>query len=702
VAGLRRDLEGRQLVARALLALALALGGTGVAFAAGSPSSGKYREPPGGVTALLCLGFVTFAALGLLVVVRAAGHRIGWLLTAIGLLFLTGFAAEAVAKRLAAGGNVGGIVPALSWLDSWAWTVALSLVVITLLLFPTGRPPSAAWRPVVAVAVVAGVAQWAATAFAPGPLDAGAHVTNPLGVPGAKGALHTAGALSGVAGLLLLLAAVVSLFVRFRRAERDERQQIRWVALAALATLSSLPLVALAGALGGWIVAVPFLLAVAAVPSATAVAVLRYRLYDIDIVINRALVLVLLTAVISGVYVGIVVGAGAVIGSSQRVPLSILAAAVVAVAINPARTVLQRLADRVVFGRRATPYQVLTDFADRIAGQWAPDELLPRTVGMTADATGAAIVAVYVGDEEQLAVAATTPPGADVPATLRLEETSGFDLVHAVRDRGVVLGALALRKPSGARVTAADERLVGYLASHAGLMLGHVRLTTELQRKVADLDRQAAELRSSRQRLVKAQDEERRRLERDLHDGAQQDLIAIMAKARLARNQLDRGESEAASGTVAEIQEDAHRALVEVREVARGIFPPVLADRGLVAAIEARAARLPLPVQLEAHLATVRLPADVETAAYFVVAEAFANVLKHAAAEHVQVQVTATPEQLRLAVRDDGRGLNGSTPGSGLTGMRDRIAALGGELTVSRADPRGTELLARIPLGLRP
>lgn len=689
----------RRAAALAIWAASLVLSALGVGYAAAGSATPHHAQPPFAVALVIGTGFLAFTTLGLVVVLRARGHRIGWLLQAIGFLFLTGQAAEAVAKHLGPGSGAPGLVDVLSWWDAWAWQLALSLVVVTLLLFPTGSVPARRWRAVLWADLVAAAGGMLATALQPGRLDAGAHVSNPLGVAGATAALHGLRSVSNVLQLLGLVGSFAALATRYRRGEREERQQLRWLALAAGATAVSGLLVPLGAAAGVSLVAVPFFLAVVGVPGAMAVAVLRYRLYDIEIVVNRVLVFLLLTAAIAATFAIIVAGVGALVGEQQRPALSLLAAAVVAVVLNPFRLVAQRLVDRIVLGRRSTPYQVLTEFADRISGEWGAAELLSRMAGMTADATGAALCAVYVQLGDALVLAAKTPPHADVPQALQLAAPNSFDLVHPVTDHGVVLGALALRKGAGTRLTGSDERIVGYLASHAGLLLGHVRLTAELERHAADLAAQAEELRSSRERLVRAQDQERRRLERDIHDGAQQDLIAIMAKARLARNQLERNDTDTTLATIEELRSDAQQALTDLRELAHGIFPPVLADRGLVAAVQTRAARLPVAVTVRAEPhCDGDLPPDVEGAAYFVVAEAFTNVVKHAGADSVDVEIRRLPAQLDITIRDDGCGLDGATPGTGIIGMSDRVSALGGTVDVRRADPRGTQVVVSIPL----
>jgi signal transduction histidine kinase len=211
---------------------------------------------------------------------------------------------------------------------------------------------------------------------------------------------------------------------------------------------------------------------------------------------------------------------------------------------------------------------------------------------------------------------------------------------------------------------------------------------------------QLDELAKSRARIVVAQDEERRRIERDIHDGVQQQVVALIAKLRLARNRLGRGES--ADRVLAEVQSDAGELLVDLRELAHGIHPPVLTDGGLVAAVESRAARLPMTVLVRADdaLRGSRFDPDVEAAAYFVVCEALTNVVKHAAAHEAAVELAAVDGHLSLVVRDDGAGtavVNGR--GHGLTNLRDRVEALGGRLVIDSRAGAGTSVSAELPVG---
>jgi signal transduction histidine kinase len=276
--------------------------------------------------------------------------------------------------------------------------------------------------------------------------------------------------------------------------------------------------------------------------------------------------------------------------------------------------------------------------------------------------------------------------GADDAGLPAMDATLGLRVAH----HGELLGALSLEKAPGERLTPAEEHLARDLAAGAGLVLRNVRLTEEL---LARLD----ELHASRQRIVAAQDAERRRLERNIHDGAQQQLVALAVKVRLARGLCGR-DPQKASAMLADVEGEVAQALEDLRDLARGIYPPLLADQGLVSALRAQARKAPVPVSVEAH-GVERYPQEVEAAVYFCVLEALQNVAKYAGATRVEVRVGAEAGRLSFAVQDDGAGFDPSAKGfgTGLQGMSDRLAALGGALTVASSPGRGSTISGWLP-----
>jgi len=238
-------------------------------------------------------------------------------------------------------------------------------------------------------------------------------------------------------------------------------------------------------------------------------------------------------------------------------------------------------------------------------------------------------------------------------------------------------------KPGNEPLTPAERGLVTDLASQAGLVLRNGALI--------------AELRASRQRLVRAQDDERRRLERNLHDGAQQQLVSLSVKVRLAQSLVGQ-EDERARDMLDEVRADSRAALEELRDLARGIYPPLLADRGLAAALGAQARKSPIPVSIDPE-GSRRYSEDVESAVYFCVLEALNNVAKYAEASHVTVHLSEREGNLRFEVTDDGQGFAcGVSTGTGLRGMADRMDAIGGRLHVASEPGRGTTVVGEVPV----
>jgi len=427
------------------------------------------------------------------------------------------------------------------------------------------------------------------------------------------------------------------------------------------------------------------------------VAILKYRLYNIDVVISKTVVYAVLAAFITAVYVLLVVGVGALAGAGGRpsLGLSILATAVVAVAFQPVRERVQRLANRLVYGRRATPYEALAQLSERMAGTYATEELLPRMALIVAAATGADRADVWLRDGDVLRADASWPAGAEPPSPVPLAgdelPASGAGHLVAVRHRGELLGALSVTKKRGDTVTPTEDRLIGNLASQAGLVLRNAGLTEQLLARLA-------ELRASRERLVTTQDTERQRLERDLRDGPQRELAGLAGKLGDAARALDHDEARA-KALLDEVTSEIAGALAGLRELARGIYPPLLADMGIAAALDAQARRAPIPVSVETD-GIGRYPEEVEAAVYFCALEALRGAAWHADATHASVRLSANGGDLRFEVTGDGQ-----RPGAGagpwdadLQAMADRVDALGGEILIAAAPGRGTRINGRVPV----
>jgi signal transduction histidine kinase len=397
------------------------------------------------------------------------------------------------------------------------------------------------------------------------------------------------------------------------------------------------------------------------------------------------------------VYVVVVLGGGALIGhtSSPHVGLSVLATAVVALGFEPVRSRLEVLTSQAVHGGRQPPYEVLSRISQALTGSYSSEELPARMAEVLADGTGAKAAQVWLVVDGRRTLAATWPPptadvspgAGDLPGRRELP----------VRQAGELLGVLAVQERDGVPLTPVEERLFAGLANQAGLVLRGARLRAELEHRRDELSTRAAELRVSRQRLVDVQDAERRRLERDIHDGAQQHLVALAVNLRLAHTLAGRS-PERADQLVAEQRKAATATIETIIGLSRGIYPSLLVDKGLAAALRAAISTSPLPVRLGVS-EIGRYPAGLEAAAYFCVLEALQNAAKHSSAQAIRVELGGAPGVLTVTVEDDGSGFDlGTTPaGAGLANMRDRVESVGGSLTIKTTAARGTLVEARLP-----
>jgi signal transduction histidine kinase len=698
----------RRFLPWALCALALAIGvvttSVVVLVPAGVPAGGRL---PLAFWLSFLLAQAASAVVGAVVATRQPRNPIGWMLIGIGIcLGLDGGGQYITNAAFAPPGTYP--IPALVGLLSLpAWTLGLGLFLLMLSVFPDGRALSTRWRWLLRLSIlgllVTAFSQW----FDPEALyNAGTgyqlKLANPIGIPAATkvilGIQHAAGIITL---LIALISGLASSVIRYRRGSSELRHQVKWVLVAVtFVGLTSAVSIWLGNALPDW-TGVILGIAYLAVPVSIAAAVLKYRLYDIDVVISRTLVYGALAAFITSVYVAIVVGIGTLVGSGGKpnLALSIVATAIVAVAFQPVRERIQKVANRLVYGKRATPYEVLSQFSERVAESYAADDVLPRMAHVLADGTGADRAQVWLRAGPTLRSAAVWPnangaapaesPGSVPLAGDTVPEISDATRVVEVRHQGELLGALTVTKRQGESLTPVEEKLLDDLAGQAGLVLKNVGLTAELLQRLEDL-------RASRQRLVAAQDEERRRLERNLHDGAQQNLVALKVKLGLAEIFAEKDPARA-KATLAELKVDTDEALETLRDLARGIYPPLLADKGLVAAFEAQARKATLPVTVETN-SVGRYSQDIEAAVYFCCLEALQNVQKYAGASKATVRLTEEADELRFQVFDDGKGFDPilAKKGSGLTNMEDRFQALGGSIQVTSAVGRGTTVTGAV------
>ncbi len=640
---------------------------------------------------------------------RRPENALSWIMVGLGVAIGVGALLSSYAGY-AVNGGIGGRRLGLiaQAFDNPMWVpVVVPPVTFMLLLFPDGHLPSPRWRWFARILAVCLAIVYLTIVLAPGKFgDEAAQFAeyrNPLGLEALRPVLSIT-ILSIVMLPIGVIGSLVALVLRFRRSSGVERLQLRLLVATAtfVAVLYTVALlISFAGSWGvnqpGWML---FLQNVSVfsfglIPIAIGVSVLRYHLFDIDVVINRALLFGTLAVFITAVYVGVVVGIGALVGNTGDPILSAVAAAIIAIAFQPVRTRARRFADRLVYGDRAAPYEVLSEFSERLGNAYANDELLPRMARALAGGTGAVRADVWVRIGEELVPEATWPHDAEALSPITaveddVGEVSSFRMREPIRHQGELLGALSIVKRPGESISPTEEKLVRDLAGQAGLVMRNVALTEQLLDNVD-------QLRASRQRLVHAQDEERRKLERNLHDGAQQQLVALSVQLRLAEGLVDR-DPEKTKAMLGNLQTATGQAIEDLRDLARGIYPPLLADKGLVAALEAQARKGAVTTSVAAeHVA--RYPEQVEAAVYFCALEALNNVAKYAGASRAEVRLSRSNGDLTFEVSDDGAGfdLEQTSYGTGLRGMADRVEAIGGRLQIRSAPGSGTSVAGRIP-----
>jgi signal transduction histidine kinase len=626
---------------------------------------------------------------------RRPANPIGWIFCGLGLLsgivaFTSEYARWAIDARH-------GVPPAgvyAAWLVEWIWIPLITGLAVVAAIFPDGRFLSPGWRRAMWAAIAISLVPMVLNALIPR-LSVYTGIDNPVGLGGER--IRDAAVASTTLMLPIVIVGAAAIVRRFRRSSGDERLQLKWL------TLSSALVASMFGVYGVLVIvqgtASPdgrgltwlenlTIVAFLAVPVSVAFGVLKYRLYDIDIVINKAVVYGAIAAFITGVYLIVVIGVGSLIGYASNPVLSAIAAAIIALAFQPARRGAQRLANRFVYGRRATPYEVLSQLSSRFANAYSLDDALPRLAHVSADAVGAERATIWLRADGMLRPSASWPDdGSTAPLAMHGSELPAFgprEAGFAVRHQGEPLGAVSVTMPASEPLGPAQRKLLEDVAAQAGLVLRNVGLLEDL--------------RASRLRIVTAQDERAKKLERDIHDGAQQQLVALSVKQRLVAGLVGK-DDERARAMLDELQLETTDALESLRDLARGIYPPLLADKGLAAALEAQARKSPVPVSVDAD-GIGRYPQEVEAAVYFCCLEAVQNAAKYASAERVTISLAASNGHLTFAVADDGAGFDPSeTPrGTGLTNMRDRVEALGGAIEVSSRPRAGTAISGSIPV----
>ena len=701
----------------ALIGLALLLDFlTGEVIPAGVPGA----RPGSGFAVLTGVLSLAFPTVGALIASRLPANPIGWIFCGMGLLYTAGrftgtYADYALNENFAFPGG-----EYAAWFSSCLWFAGLTLGIFLVLLFPNGQQPSRWWR-LVAWAALLGVAL-AIIGFGFMPdylIVTHPYVENPFGIIGVIGGGLTTYELFGASrflGMTLLLtsslAALFSLFVRLHHTRGNERQQIKWFLFAAVPLTVFLGLFELsliitnltydfltydflnrmadivscrcASPLAGQALNAVQLVAVLAllcIPLFTYIAILRHRLYDIDVVINRTLVYGALSACVIGIYVLAVVALGALFQAQGNLAVSLAATGLVAVLFQPIRSRLQRGVNRLMYGERDDPYAVISRLGRRLEATLAPDTVLPTLVETIAQALKLPYAAILLKEGEGFRTAATYGSPRGEPETL--------PLVYQREEIGRLV--LSPRSP-GEGFSDADRSLLEDLARQAEVAVHAVTLTSDLQH--------------SRERLVSTREEERRRLRRDLHDSLGAQLAGLNVQAGALRRLIPT-DPDAADELVVELREELRSAISDIRRLAYDLRPPALDDLGLAEALRRLAERYgsedeQLSVLVKVPQDLPDLPAAVEVAVYRITQEALTNVARHARARTCVVRL-AMDEDVALEIVDDGIGIPAHrSAGVGLSSMHERASELGGSCVVQSLAKGGTQVLVRLPLPKEP
>ena len=605
------------------------------------------------------------ALMGALIIARYPGHPIGWLLSITGATAQLSMVAESYSIWVVEESGPGPETPAhvAGWLSvvlsAPLTTCALSIM---FLLAPDGHLLSPRWR----YAAYVSIAGFLSFELGMLTLSPTTFELNPdPGTPAAQRALLTN--LLALIGLLLvglgLLAAVVSMVTRLRRSRGAERQQLRWIVLtAALLAASFVFLLVVQGAFQreqGWVSAMPLFLSYVLLPVSMAIAVLHHRLYDIDVIINRALVLAIGTAFAAAGYIVLVVAIGSLVGSTTGgFWPSLLASALVALAFQPLRRRVVRLADRIAYGARATPYEALADFSRGLGGILEPRLILPAVAEAAGRAVSARRAVVAVGPSGAELDSASWPPAAP---------DGGVDYTLPVHLGADTFGSITVTLPRGRAMRTGEQRLLGHLADQAALSLRNASMDADLQQHLADLDHRTQALAESRGRIVEARDAERRRLEAAIT----RDVTSHLSDLPPQLDSVPNGDDETLPGRIDGWLSRTTEALESLRELTRGVFPTQLARVGLAPALTSYLARQGLAGRLtvDPSMGDRRFDARTETAAYFCFVEA------------VGIEGSARGD---IAVRNGDLVLqvDGARTAMDVQAMSDRVEAVGGWLSI--------------------
>jgi signal transduction histidine kinase len=626
---------------------------------------------------------LAYALIGALVSVRQPRNPIGWMFVVVGVLAgLTLFAAGN-RSPIPLGSDSALAVKLGHWLSLWVWIPTTSLpLTFVLLLFPDGRLPSTRWWPVAWAAGLGTVSFILSVALHPSPPIEPLPLFNPFGLPGATDLLAFLEISSSILLPIGTFGALAGLIMRFRRSQSVEREQLKWLVYGSSMAILIILLLSIWWALRPddplaydlTVGSVWFALTIIVV--AAGVAILRHGLYNVDLIINRTLVYGILSAGVIGIYVLLVGTLSTLFQSTGNLLITLLATGLAALLVQPLRMRLQSGVNRFMYGERDDPYTVLAGLSRQLKTTLAPSAVLPNIVEAIARNLKLPYVALALTHGNRLEIAAAYGSVSGEPIQL--------PLVYQSETVGQLL--VAPRAP-GEAFTPSERRLLDDIALQAGIAAHAVRLTADLQR--------------SREQLVAAREEERRRLRRDLHDGLGPQLASLTLSIAAARELL-RHDVHAADHLLGELSHHAQAAITDIRRIVYDLRPPALDDLGLLLALREQAAayqQAHLQITIDAPERLPALPAAVEVAAYRIVQEAMTNVVRHSNAQRCVVRLRIDAG-LFIEIEDNGRGLpSDRRSGVGLTSIRERTAELGGTLTIDSAPDRGTHLRVCLPLG---
>ena len=671
----------------AVISILLAILALGIAVF-GAATSGNYRSI---LTHQTLTPFITagFAIIGALVASRRPQNPIGWIFEAVGQLYaLTSLAAAIVTH----GSPSSPFYQLASWFGSWIWLPATILpATFVLLLFPDGHLPSRRWRIIAWSAALGLVLVVLGVMFHPGPLvSLGIELGNPFGIPNAVPVLNVLLTISAVLLLIGVFGGLAALLARFHHSAGTEHDQLKWLvyALGMLLLMSILTvLLPLLWPDFRWekeLSIVVTNLGMLGIAVATAIAILRHRLYDIDLIINRTLVYTVLMAGVAALYGLTIVVLGVMFSARSSPVISLLATVLVAILVQPIRDRLQRFVNRLMYGDRDDPYGVLSGLSRRLETSLAPEDTLPAVVETLAQALKLPYVAIALKQAGEFKISASYG--------MAVQDVVQLPLVY----QSETVGQLRLSQRSPNELFTPDEqRLLRDIARHVGVTAHSVRLTQDLRNLAEDLQ-------DSREALVKAREEERRRLRRDLHDELGPQLASLKLNLEVARNLISR-DPKAVETLLVDLRTQIQSAIADIRRLVFDLRPPALDELGLAGAIQEYTRQLSnqdgLHLDFRCPKDLPLLPAAVEVAAYRITLEALANIVRHSQAQNCSVSLSVNSKHLLVEIYDDGQGIPEDVqPGVGLNSMRDRAAELGGVCMIEPLPRGGTRVLAELPL----